>query len=72
MTSSIERARNLQAFVERVIWTLKHEVLNAFCLVSERHLLTFARANCLNAGEPGVWPADGGCGTMDASEFYTR
>ena len=29
---------NLQAFVERVIQTLKHEVLNAFCVVSEQHL----------------------------------
>lgn len=29
---------NLQAFVERVIQTLKHEVLNAFCVVSEGHL----------------------------------
>ncbi len=29
---------NLQAFVERVIQTLKHEVLNGFCVVSETHL----------------------------------
>lgn len=29
---------NLQAHVERVIQTLKHEVLNAFCVVSEQHL----------------------------------
>ena len=29
---------NLQAHVERVIQTLKREVLNAFCAVSERHL----------------------------------
>jgi putative transposase len=28
------RSPNLQAFVERVIQTLKHEVLNAFCIVS--------------------------------------
>jgi putative transposase len=32
------RSPNLQAFVERVIQTLKHEVLNAFCVVSEKHL----------------------------------
>ncbi len=32
------RSPNLQAFVERVIQTLKHEVVNAFCVVSERHL----------------------------------
>jgi len=32
------RSPNLQAFVERVIQTLKHEVLNGFCVVSERHL----------------------------------
>ncbi|MCA9136878.1 MAG: integrase core domain-containing protein [Planctomycetales bacterium] len=30
--------RAIQAFVERVIQTLKHEVLNAFCVVSEKHL----------------------------------
>lgn len=29
---------NLQAFVERVIQTLKHEVLNAFCIANEKHL----------------------------------
>ena len=29
---------NLQAHVERVIQTLKHEVLNAFCIVSNRHM----------------------------------
>lgn len=29
---------NLQAFVERVIQTLKHEVLNAFCIVHESQL----------------------------------
>lgn len=32
------RSPNLQAHVERVIQTLKHEVLNAFCVVSEKHL----------------------------------
>lgn len=32
------RTPNLQAFVERVIQTLKHEVLIGFCVVSERHL----------------------------------
>jgi len=29
---------NLQAHVERVVQTLKHEVLNGFCLVNEQHL----------------------------------
>lgn len=29
---------NLQAFVERVIQTLKHEVLNGFCILSDAHL----------------------------------
>ncbi len=29
---------NLQAFVERVIQTLKHEVLNGFCIISDAHL----------------------------------
>ncbi|QDV25925.1 integrase core domain-containing protein [Aureliella helgolandensis] len=29
---------NLQAHVERVIQTIKHEVLNAFCIVSDSHL----------------------------------
>lgn len=29
---------NLQAHVERVVQTLKHEVLNAFCIVSDAHL----------------------------------
>ena len=29
---------NLQAHVERVIQTIKHEVLNAFCIVSNRHM----------------------------------
>ncbi len=29
---------NLQAHVERVIQTLKHEVLNGFCIVSNQHL----------------------------------
>ena len=32
------RSPNLQAFVERVIQTLKNEVLNAFCVVSETHM----------------------------------
>jgi putative transposase len=32
------RSPNLQAFVERVIQTLKHEILNAFCVISEQHL----------------------------------
>lgn len=31
------RSPNLQAFVERVIQTLKHEVLNGFCVINERH-----------------------------------
>ena len=29
---------NLQAHVEHVIQTIKHEVLNAFCNVSNRHM----------------------------------
>jgi len=32
------RSPNLQAHVERVIQTLKHEVLYAFCIVSNRHM----------------------------------
>lgn len=32
------RSPNLQAFVERVIQTLKHGVLNGFCIVNEKHL----------------------------------
>ncbi len=32
------RSPNLQAFNERVIETLKHEVLNGFCVVNEQHL----------------------------------
>jgi len=32
------RSPNLQAFVERVIQTLKHAVLNGFCVVNEKHL----------------------------------
>ena len=32
------RSPNLQAYVERVIQTLKHEVLNGFCIVSDSHL----------------------------------
>ena len=29
---------NLQAYVERSIQTLKHEVLNGFCIISDTHL----------------------------------
>jgi len=32
------KSPNLQAFVERVIQTHKHEVLNGFCVVSVQHL----------------------------------
>lgn len=32
------RSPNLQAHVERVIQTIKHEVLNSFCIVTNRHL----------------------------------
>jgi putative transposase len=32
------RSPNLQAHVERVIQTIKHEVLNAFCIVNNSHL----------------------------------
>ena len=32
------RSPNLQAHVERVIQTIKHEVLNAFCIVTNEHL----------------------------------
>jgi hypothetical protein len=32
------RSPNLQSFAEGEIQTLKHEVLNAFCVVIERHL----------------------------------
>lgn len=32
------RSPDLQAFVERVIQTLKHELLNGFCVVNEKHL----------------------------------
>ena len=41
---------NLQAFVERVIQTLKHEVLNAFCVVNERHLdhVRWVSQDCYN------------------------
>lgn len=28
----------MQAFVERVIQTIKHEVLNAFCILNQAHL----------------------------------
>jgi putative transposase len=37
------RSPNLQAYVERVIQTLKHEVLNAFCVVNEKHLDHFLK-----------------------------
>ena len=32
------KSPNLRAFVELVIQTLKHEVLNGFCVINERHL----------------------------------
>jgi putative transposase len=32
------RSPNHQAYVERVIQTVKHEVLNGFCNVSDSHL----------------------------------
>ncbi|MCM2374673.1 integrase core domain-containing protein [Aporhodopirellula aestuarii] len=32
------RSPNLQAHVERVVQTIKHEVLNAFCIVTNEHL----------------------------------
>jgi putative transposase len=32
------KSPNLQAFVERVIQTLKHEVLNGFCVINKQHL----------------------------------
>jgi len=32
------KSSNLQEFVERVIQTLKHEVLNGFCVVNKQHL----------------------------------
>jgi putative transposase len=35
---NVPASPNLQAHVERVIQTLKHEVLNGFCVVSEKHL----------------------------------
>jgi len=35
---NVPASPNLQAHVERVIQTLKHEALNGFCVVSERHL----------------------------------
>ena len=37
------RSPNLQAFVERVIQTLTHELLNGFCVVSEQHPDCFLR-----------------------------
>lgn len=42
MSAKIKRTThqspNLQAFVERVVQTLKHEILNAFCIVNEQQL----------------------------------
>jgi len=35
---NVPESPNLQAHIERVIQTLKHEVLNGFCVISERHL----------------------------------
>jgi len=35
---------NLQVHIERVIQTIKHEVLNAFCIVSNSHLDHLLRA----------------------------
>jgi hypothetical protein len=35
---NVPASPNLQAYVERVIQTLKHKVLNGFCVVSEKHL----------------------------------
>jgi|SRR6056297_1685136 len=32
------KSPNLQAFVERVVQTLKHEILNAFCIASDKQL----------------------------------
>ncbi|WP_425571335.1 integrase core domain-containing protein [Novipirellula rosea] len=32
------RSPKLQAIVARVIQTLKHEILNAFCVINEQHL----------------------------------
>jgi putative transposase len=43
MKRTTHQSPNLQAFVERVVQTLKHEVLNAFCIVNEQqsdHILT--------------------------------
>ena len=37
------RSPNLQAHVERVVQTLKHEVLNEFVIVSEKHLNDICR-----------------------------
>jgi putative transposase len=36
--ATLPQSPNLQAFVERAIQTLKHEVLNGFCVVNEKHL----------------------------------
>jgi len=38
------KSPNLQAFVERVSQTLKHEALNGFCVVSEQHQDSIHRA----------------------------
>jgi putative transposase len=38
MSCLISKGRGAARFVERVIQTLKHEVLNGFCVVSEKHL----------------------------------
>jgi putative transposase len=46
------RSPNLQAFVERVIQTLKHEVFNAFCVVSEMHLDHILRVFRSTASSP--------------------
>jgi len=35
---NVTASPNLEAHVERVIQTLKHEVLNGFCVVNEQHL----------------------------------
>lgn len=37
------RSPNLQAHVERVIQTIKHEVLNAFCIVTNEHVDSILR-----------------------------
>ncbi|WP_417745645.1 integrase core domain-containing protein [Rosistilla oblonga] len=45
VTITPARSPNLQAFVERVIQTLKHEVLNASCVGSEKQLDHVLRVN---------------------------